>query len=161
MRPVIDTLKKDGVNCWRCAVPDTTTSTSRALSASSMWCVCLPIRRMPSQNMRWRCCWTLVRRIQHAYVRTREFNFSLNGLTGFDLHGKTVGVIGTGKIGRIFIDICKGFGMQVVAYDPFPAKDLDVEYLSVDELCTRSDIISLHCPLTPRRSISSTTGRWR
>lgn len=92
---------------------------------------------------------TLVRRIQHAYVRTREFNFSLNGLTGFDLHGKTVGVIGTGKIGRVFIDICKGFGMNVVAYDPYPAKDLDVEYLSVEELCGRSDIISLHCPLTP------------
>lgn len=92
---------------------------------------------------------TLVRRIQHAYVRTREFNFSLNGLTGFDLHGKTVGVIGTGKIGRVFIDICKGFGMNVVAYDPYPAKDLGVEYLSVEALCERSDIISLHCPLTP------------
>ena len=91
---------------------------------------------------------TSVRRIHKAYNRTREFNFSLNGLTGFDFHGKTVGVIGTGKIGRIFIDICRGFGMHVVAYDRFPPKDSDVEYVSLDELFERSDIISLHCPLT-------------
>ena len=64
---------------------------------------------------------TSVRRIHKAYNRTRDFNFSLSGLTGFDLHGKTVGVIGTGKIGRIFIDICRGFGMHVLAYDPFSA----------------------------------------
>ena len=65
---------------------------------------------------------TSVRRIHKAYNRTREFNFSLSGLTGFDLHGKTVGVIGTGKIGRIFTDICRGFGMRVLAYDRFPAR---------------------------------------
>ncbi len=64
---------------------------------------------------------TSIRRIHKAYIRTKDFNFSLNGLTGFDLHGKTVGVIGTGKIGRIFIDICRGFGMNVIAYDKFPA----------------------------------------
>ena len=91
---------------------------------------------------------TSVRRIHKAYNRTREFNFSLNGLTGFDFHGKTVGVIGTGKIGRIFIDICRGFGMKVIAYDLFPAKDSDIEYVELDELFERSDIISLHCPLT-------------
>ena len=91
---------------------------------------------------------TSVRRIHKAYNRTREFNFSLNGLTGFDFHGKTVGVIGTGKIGRIFIDICRGFGMHVVAYDRFPSKDSDIEYVSLDDLFERSDIISLHCPLT-------------
>ena len=91
---------------------------------------------------------TSIRRIHKAYNRTREFNFSLNGLTGFVLHGKTVGVIGTGKIGRIFIDICKGFGMNVIAYDAYPAKDSDIEYVSLDELFNRSDIISLHCPLT-------------
>ncbi len=91
---------------------------------------------------------TSVRRIHKAYNRTREFNFSLNGLTGFDFHGKTVGVIGTGKIGRIFIDICRGFGMHVVAYDRFPSKDSDIEYGSLDDLFERSDIISLHCPLT-------------
>ena len=91
---------------------------------------------------------TSVRRIHKAYNRTREFNFSLNGLTGFDFHGKTVGVVGTGKIGRIFIDICHGFGMNVIAYDLFPAKDSGIEYVSLDELLERSDIISLHCPLT-------------
>lgn len=91
---------------------------------------------------------TSVRRIHKAYNRTRDFNFSLNGLTGFDLHGKTVGVIGTGKIGRIFIDICRGFGMKVIAYDAFPAKDSGIEYVSLEELFAKSDIISLHCPLT-------------
>ncbi len=91
---------------------------------------------------------TSVRRIHKAYNRTREFNFSLNGLTGFDFHGKTVGVIGTGKIGRIFIDICRGFGMKVIAYDLFPAKDSGIEYVSLEELFEQSDIISLHCPLT-------------
>ncbi len=91
---------------------------------------------------------TLNRRFHKAYTRTREFNFSLNGLTGFDLHGKTVGVVGTGKIGQVFIDICKGFGMKILAYDPYPIKDSDLEYVSFDELCKRSDVISLHCPLT-------------
>ncbi|MDD3174487.1 MAG: 2-hydroxyacid dehydrogenase [Herbinix sp.] len=91
---------------------------------------------------------TLNRKTHRAYTRTRDFNFSLNGLTGFDLHGKTMGVIGTGKIGRIFIDICKGFGMNVIAYDPFPLKDTDIQYVSLEQLCRESDIISLHCPLT-------------
>ena len=90
---------------------------------------------------------TSVRRIHKAYNRTREFNFSLNSLTGFDFHGKTVGVIGTGKIGRIFIDICRGFGMKIIAYDPFPAEGSDIEYVALDELFEQSDIISLHCPL--------------
>ena len=91
---------------------------------------------------------TSVRRIHKAYNRTREFNFSLNGLTGFDLYGKTVGVIGTGKIGRIFVDICRGFGMNVIAYDRFPIADSGIRYVSLDELLAQSDIISLHCPLT-------------
>ncbi len=91
---------------------------------------------------------TSVRRIHKAYNRTREFNFSLNGLTGFDFHGKTAGVIGTGKIGRIFIDICRGFGMNVIAYDLFPMKNSDIHYVTLDELFEQSDIISLHCPLT-------------
>ena len=91
---------------------------------------------------------TSIRRIHKAYIRTKDFNFSLNGLTGFDLHGKTVGVVGTGKIGRIFIDICRGFGMCVIAYDKFPAKDSGIEYVTLDELWERSDIISFHCPLT-------------
>lgn len=88
------------------------------------------------------------RRIHKAYNRTREFNFSLEDLTGMDLYNKTVGVIGTGKIGRIFIDICRGFKMNVIAYDPFPMKDSDIEYVSLDTLFEKSDIISLHCPLT-------------
>ena len=96
---------------------------------------------------------TSVRRIHKAYNRTREFNFSLNGLTGFDFHGKTVGVIGTGKIGRIFIDICRGFGMKVIAYDRFPAPDSGIEYVTLDELFARSDVISLHCPLTDEEAL--------
>lgn len=91
---------------------------------------------------------TSIRRIHKAYIRTRDFNFSLDGLTGFDLHGKTVGVVGTGKIGRIFIDICRGFGMNIIAYDKFPSKDSGIEYVELDELFSRSDIISFHCPLT-------------
>lgn len=91
---------------------------------------------------------TSIRRIHKAYNRTRDFNFSLSGLTGFDLHGKTVGVIGTGKIGRIFVDICRGFGMNVIAYDAYPAADSGINYVTLDELFERSDIISLHCPLT-------------
>ena len=92
---------------------------------------------------------TSVRRIHKAYNRTREFNFSLNGLTGFDLYGKTVGVVGTGKIGRIFIDICKGFGMKVAAYDVYQNPSLDfVEYMPLNEVLKTSDLISLHCPLT-------------
>ena len=91
---------------------------------------------------------TSVRRIHKAYIRTKDYNFSLNGLTGFDLHGKKIGVVGTGKIGRIFIDICRGFKMNVIAYDKFPANDSDIEYVSLEELFTQSDIISFHCPLT-------------
>ena len=90
----------------------------------------------------------LNRKIPRAYIRTRDFNFSLAGLTGFDLHGKTAGIIGTGKIGRVFIDICRGFGMNVIAYDPYPAENSGIEYVSKDELFKRSDIVSLHCPLT-------------
>lgn len=90
----------------------------------------------------------LNRKIHKAYNRTREYNFSLNSLMGFDLNGKTIGIVGTGKIGRAFISICKGFNLKVIAHDPYPVKDLDVEYVTFDELCKRSDIISLHCPLT-------------
>ena len=95
---------------------------------------------------------TSIRRIHKAYIRTRDFNFSLSGMTGFDLHGKTVGVVGTGRIGRAFIDICRGFGMKVLAYDKFEAPNLadgdKIRYVGLDELFEKSDIISLHCPLT-------------
>lgn len=90
----------------------------------------------------------LNRKIHKAYLRTRDFNFNIQGFTGFDLVGKTVGVIGTGKIGQVFINICKGFGMNVIAYDLYPNKNLDINYVSLDELFKESDIISLHCPLT-------------
>ena len=92
---------------------------------------------------------TSIRRTHKAYIRSRDFNFSLNGLVGFNLHNKTVGVIGTGKIGKAFINICKGFGMNILAFDKYPDQSLtDVKYVSLEELFKESDIISLHCPLT-------------
>lgn len=90
----------------------------------------------------------LNRRIYRAYIRTRDFNFNINGLTGIDLYGKTAGIIGTGKIGRTFIDLCKGLGMKVIAYDPYPAEGSGIEYVPLDTLFRESDVISLHCPLT-------------
>ena len=91
---------------------------------------------------------TLNRKLHKAYNRTREYNFNINGLTGMDLYGKTVGVIGTGKIGQEFVNICKGFGMRVLAYDIFPNESLGYEYVDLDTLFRESDVISLHCPLT-------------
>jgi D-lactate dehydrogenase len=96
---------------------------------------------------------TLNRKTHRAYNRVREMNFSLKGLVGFDLHGKTAGIIGTGKIGRIVGQILRGFGMRVVAYDPFPdppwAAQHGVEYVAAATLAQASDILSLHIPLTP------------
>ncbi|KND58611.1 D-lactate dehydrogenase [Candidatus Burkholderia verschuerenii] len=96
---------------------------------------------------------TLNRRLHRAVARTREGDFSLNGLLGFDLHGKTVGVIGTGIIGRVFGNIMAGFGMQLLCYDPGkPADDLlarGARYVELDELLANSDVVSLHCPLLP------------
>jgi D-lactate dehydrogenase len=95
---------------------------------------------------------TLNRRIHRAYNRTREFNFRLAGLLGHDIHGRTVGVIGTGKIGTIFARIMRGFGCPVLAYDVREnpeAVELGAEYVPLDELLRRSDIISLHAPLMP------------
>lgn len=93
------------------------------------------------------------RKIYKSYQRVKKYNFSLDGLLGFDLHGKTIGVIGTGKIGKVFIQIMKGFGTNIIAYDIFKdekaAQELGFEYVGLDELCEKSDIISLHCPLTP------------
>lgn len=94
----------------------------------------------------------LNRKIHRAVNRVRELNFSLAGLVGFDLHGKTVGIIGTGKIGRVVASILHGFGMEVLAYDPFPdkkwAEEGGIEYVDPKNLATRSDVISLHVPLT-------------
>jgi D-lactate dehydrogenase len=95
---------------------------------------------------------TLNRKIHKAYNRTRDNNFAITGLLGFDMHGKTAGVIGTGTIGRILIGLLRGFGMKVLAYDKFPDRNYAVEsgfdYVELPELYSRSDIISLHCPLT-------------
>lgn len=91
---------------------------------------------------------TLNRKLHRAFNRTREFNFNLEGLAGFDIHGKTIGVVGTGRIGQAFIQLCSGFGVNIIAYDPYPNKNLNVTYVSFEELCKQSDIISLHCPLT-------------
>lgn len=91
---------------------------------------------------------TLNRKLHRAYIRTRDHNFSLEGLTGFDLKGKKVGVIGTGKIGRCFADICKGFGMNILGFDPYESPEFCGKYVSLEELLSSSDIISLHCPLT-------------
>lgn len=91
---------------------------------------------------------TVNRWTHKAYNRTREFNMSLHGLMGMDLFGKTAGVVGTGKIGQAMINIFNGFGMRVLCYDPYPAKGLHAEYVSLDELLASSEVISLHCPLT-------------
>lgn len=91
---------------------------------------------------------TLDRKIHRAYIRTRDFNFSLSGLEGFVLHGKTVGIIGTGKIGQAFHRICEGFGMRTICYDPYPVGGYD--YVDLPTLFAQSDVISLHCPLTDK-----------
>jgi len=96
---------------------------------------------------------TLNRKTHKAYYRTRDNNFNINGLLGFDLKGKTIGVIGTGKIGKTFIKILSGFGFEILAYDIYPdakfANDYSIRYVNLDDLFRHSDIISLHCPLTP------------
>jgi len=96
---------------------------------------------------------TLNRKIHRAYNRVREHNFSLAGLVGFDLYGKTVGIIGTGKIGRCTAQIFRGFGCRVLAHDPFPVADWaaanKLEYAPVDQILKESDVVSLHVPLTP------------
>ena len=91
---------------------------------------------------------TINRKIHRAYNRTREFNFSIHGLMGIDLKGKTAGVIGTGRIGQMTMDILKGLKMNILAYDVYPNPNLDVRYVELTELFEKSDVITLHCPLT-------------
>mgnify|MGYP000608273463 CR=1 FL=1 len=97
---------------------------------------------------------SLNRKVHRAYWRTRDGNFALHGLLGFDMHGKTAGIVGTGKIARALIRILWGFGMEVLGYDPCPdeafARESGMTYVPLTELYRRSDIISLHCPLTDR-----------
>ena len=99
---------------------------------------------------------TLNRRIHRAYNRVREGNFSINGLIGFDLHGKTVGVIGTGKIGMTFAGLLRGFGVRLLGYDLYPnqeeAAKIPLEYVPLEQLLRESDVVSLHCPLTPENT---------
>lgn len=96
---------------------------------------------------------SLNRKTHRSYYRTHDGNFSIDGLLGFDLHNKTAGVIGTGQIGKCFISIARGFGMNVLAYDKFPdneyAKKTGIQYTSLDDIYSKSDVISLHAPLTP------------
>lgn len=96
---------------------------------------------------------TLNRQIHRAYNRVRDLDFSLHGLVGFDLHGKTVGIVGTGRIGRVAAEVFRGFGTRLLGYDPYPkaewAAACGLEYLPLDELLAQSDIVSLHLPLTP------------
>jgi D-lactate dehydrogenase len=95
---------------------------------------------------------TLNRKTHRAYNRVREGNFALDGLLGFDLCGKTVGIVGTGKIGQVAVRIFTGFGCRVLAHDPYPdptCQDLGAVYVSKEDLLAASDIVSLHCPLTP------------
>lgn len=93
---------------------------------------------------------TANRHTHKAYIKCRENNFALNGLMGVNLYEKTAGIVGTGKIGIAMARICRGFGMKVIAYDLYPNQELDfVTYVSLDQLLAESDLISLHCPLTP------------
>jgi D-lactate dehydrogenase len=96
---------------------------------------------------------SLNRNTHRAYYRVRDNNFSINGFMGFDMHGKTAGVVGTGKIGKAAIEILRGFGMKILAYDLFPdrnfEKNMGIRYVDLESIYAESDIISLHCPLTP------------
>lgn len=92
---------------------------------------------------------TADRHMHKAYIKCRENNFNLSGLMGVNLHGRTAGIVGTGKIGTAMAKICRGFGMRIIAYDMYPNKDLDfIEYVSFEQLLAEADLISLHCPLT-------------
>jgi D-lactate dehydrogenase len=138
----------------RFAAQDTTASTSRPRPGLG-----LSVTRVPAYSPyavaehAVALLLALNRKIPRASNRVRDLNFSLNGLVGFDLHGKTVGIFGTGKIGRVAGEILRGFGMKVLAYDPFPspdwAKKFGVEYTDAKTLARESEVISLHTPLTP------------
>jgi len=152
-RPVLEELKKQGVKfiALRCAgFNNVDLDAAKELG--------LPVVRVPAYSpeavaehaVGMMMC--LNRRIHRAYQRTRDANFSLEGLTGFTMYGKTAGVLGTGKIGLAALRILKGFGMRLLAFDPYPsaaALEMGVEYVDLSTLFSQSDVISLHCPLTP------------
>ncbi|MCT4717105.1 2-hydroxyacid dehydrogenase [Enterobacteriaceae bacterium H18W14] len=152
-RPVLEELKKQGVKfiALRCAgFNNVDLDAAKELN--------LPVVRVPAYSpeavaehaVGMMMC--LNRRIHRAYQRTRDANFSLEGLTGFTMFGKTAGIIGTGKIGIAALRILKGFGMRLLAFDPYPsaaALEMGVEYVDLSTLFSQADVISLHCPLTP------------
>ena len=152
-RETLGLLKKSGVEmvAMRCAgFNNVDVAAAKELG--------IPVTRVPSYSPHAvaehavALCLTLNRKIHRAYNRVREHNFSLNGLIGFDLAGKTVGVIGTGKIGKIAAQIFRGFDMRALAYDPYPsadwAKERRVEYVDLETLLRESDVVTLHLPLT-------------
>ncbi len=152
-RPVLEELKSQGVKfiALRCAgFNNVDLDAAKELG--------LPVVRVPAYSpeavaehaVGMMMC--LNRRIHRAYQRTRDANFSLEGLTGFTMFGKTAGVLGTGKIGLAALRILKGFGMRLLAFDPYPsaaALEMGVEYVDLPTLFSQADVISLHCPLTP------------
>lgn len=152
-RPVLEALKKHGIEmiAMRCAgFNNVDFNAARELN--------IAVTRVPAYSPHAvaehavALCLTLNRKIHRAYNRVREHNFSLSGLIGFDIAGKTVGIVGAGKIGRIAAQIFRGFDARVLAYDPFPAADWaaanKIEFTSLEDLLRQSDIVSLHLPLS-------------
>ncbi|WP_058910227.1 2-hydroxyacid dehydrogenase [Entomohabitans teleogrylli] len=151
-RPVLEELQKQGVKfiALRCAgFNNVDLDAARELGLRVVRVPAYSPEAVAEHAIGMMMC--LNRRIHRAYQRTRDANFSLEGLTGFTMHGKTAGVIGTGKIGVAALRILKGFGMRLLAFDPYPsaaALDIGVEYVDLPTLFGESDVISLHCPLT-------------
>lgn len=151
-RPVLEELKKQGVRfiALRCAgFNNVDLDAAKELGLKVVRVPAYSPEAVAEHAVGLMMC--LNRRIHRAWLRTRDANFSLEGLTGFTMHGKTAGIIGTGKIGVAALRILKGFGMELLAFDPYPsaaALDLGVEYVDLPTLFARSDVISLHCPLT-------------
>ncbi|MEB8537909.1 2-hydroxyacid dehydrogenase [Cronobacter sakazakii] len=152
-RPVLEELKKHGVKfiALRCAgFNNVDLDAAKELGMKVVRVPAYSPEAVAEHAVGMMMC--LNRRIHRAYQRTRDANFNLEGLTGFTMYGKTAGVIGTGKIGVAALRILKGFGMRLLAFDPYPsaaALEIDVEYVDLPTLLAQSDVISLHCPLTP------------
>lgn len=148
-KKVIDILKKEGVRLIALRSAGFNNVDYRYAESQG-----IPVVRVPAYSPHavaehsFALLLALVRKLTHAYVRTREFNFSLSGLVGMDLYGKTMGIVGSGKIGRAAISIAKGFGMHVLCYDPYPAEIEGVDFTDLDTLLRKSDVVSLYCPLT-------------
>ncbi|EOW6872158.1 2-hydroxyacid dehydrogenase [Cronobacter turicensis] len=152
-RPVLEELKKHGVKfiALRCAgFNNVDLDAAKELGLKVVRVSAYSPEAVAEHAVGMMMC--LNRRIHRAYQRTRDANFNLEGLTGFTMYGKTAGVIGTGKIGVAALRILKGFGMRLLAFDPYPsaaALEIGVEYVDLPTLLAQSDVISLHCPLTP------------